>query len=64
MNRKPLIKASIVKHIAKHHGKRVGKDFLAALDNLVRRKIEESCNTHNGGKKTLDTAVATYNGIY
>ncbi len=64
MHRKPIIKISLVRHHAKVKGKRVSKEFLTALDNLVRRKIEESCNTHNGGKKTLDTAVATYNGIY
>jgi hypothetical protein len=64
MNRKSILNKSLVRHHAKVKGKRVSKEFLFALDCFVRRKIDEACETHNGGKKTLDTAVATYNGIY
>jgi len=54
------IKASMIKKLAKQHGKRVGSDFLLALDGYVERKINDSCAEHNGGRKTLDSAIAGY----
>jgi hypothetical protein len=54
------IKASAVKKLANTHGKRAGKDFLEALDRLVERKVLEALTEHNGGKKTLDSALAGY----
>jgi hypothetical protein len=52
------IKASLVKKLAKSHGKRVSKDFLIALDGYVEKKILLACETHNGGKVTLDGGIA------
>ncbi|CAB4186581.1 hypothetical protein UFOVP1151_8 [uncultured Caudovirales phage] len=54
------IKASAVKKLANTHGKRAGKDFIEALDRLVERKVLEALTEHNGGKKTLDSALAGY----
>lgn len=54
------IKATAVKKLANTHGKRAGKDFLEALDRLVERKVLEALTEHNGGKKTLDSALAGY----
>ena len=51
---------SKVKSRAKDAGKRAGKDFLMRLDAFIDRKLEEALNTHNGGKRTLDGAVADY----
>jgi len=54
------IKVSAVKKLVNIHGKRAGKDFLQALDRLVERKTLEALQEHNGGKKTLDQALAGY----
>lgn len=54
------IKASTLKKFAKQHGKRVGSDFLLALDGYIERKVEAACMEHNGGRKTLDSAIAGY----
>ena len=58
-----VIKPSVVRAIAKSCGRRVSKDFIVLLNNYVCRKIEDCANTHNGTKKTIDCAVAGYNGI-
>lgn len=52
------IKASLIKKLAKSHGKRVSKQFLVALDGYVEKKILLACETHNGGKVTLDEGIA------
>lgn len=52
------IKASLIKKLAKSHGKRVSKQFLIALDGYVEKKILLACETHNGGKVTLDEGIA------
>jgi hypothetical protein len=52
------IKASLIKKLAKSHGKRVSRDFLIALDGYVEKKILLACETHNGGKVTLDGGIA------
>lgn len=54
------IKTANVKKLANLHGKRAGKDFIEALDRLVERKVLEALQEHNGGKKTLDSALAGY----
>lgn len=54
------IKASAVRKLAKSHGKRTAMEFLLALDRFVQSKVEDSCKEHNGGKKTLDSALAHY----
>lgn len=63
MNNHQVIKPSVVRAIAKSLGKRVSKDFLDLLNSHVVRKIEDCATTHNGSKKTIDAAVAGFNGI-
>lgn len=52
-----------VRMLANQEGKRVGKDFLLSLDMHIEQKIIKACSVHNGGKVTLDSAVAVYVGI-
>jgi hypothetical protein len=54
------IKAAAVRKLVKSHGKRTATEFLIALDRFVQAKVEDSCKEHNGGKKTLDAALALY----
>ena len=54
------IKPSCVKKLAKQYGRRVGKDFMEALDRLVERKVVQATKEHNGGKITLDSALAGF----
>lgn len=51
---------SRVKQRAKDAGKRVGADFLARFNAFIDAKLEEAVRVHNGGKATLDAAVADY----
>jgi hypothetical protein len=60
MDKYRYIKASLVRKVVKEHGKRVSKGYLTALDRHVYEKILKAVAVHNGGKKTLDTAVASY----
>lgn len=55
-----FIKESNVRKLAKENGRRVGRDFLAALDAQINEWLVRACNTHNGGKRTLDAMVAAY----
>lgn len=54
------IKTSSIKKFAKSHGKRVSADFLASLDRWVENKVLLATKEHNGGKKTMDSALAGY----
>lgn len=54
------IKTSTIKKFAKTHGKRVSGEFLAALDRWVENKVLLAAKEHNGGKKTIDAAVAGF----
>lgn len=54
------IKSANVKKFCKSHGKRVSKDFLEALDRHMEKKLLQALTEHNGGKKTLDIALAGY----
>jgi hypothetical protein len=54
------IKTSSVKKFAKSHGKRVSADFALALDRYIEKKVLQAIQEHNGGKKTLDIALASY----
>jgi hypothetical protein len=54
------IKASAIRETAKIQNKRVSKDYLEALDRKVGKLVQKSLEEHNGGKKTLDLAVAGY----
>ncbi len=57
------LNVSNIKKLAKEQNKRVGKDFLNSLDVFIYEKILKACRVHNGGKKTLDSDVASYIGI-
>lgn len=63
MSTQHVIKPAIVRAIAKARGRRVSKEFLDVLNQYVIRKVTECAETHNGSKKTLDAAVAGFNGI-
>ena len=55
-----FVVVSKVKKLAASKGNRVGKDFLGALDRHIETLVEKACSEHNGGKKTLDFAVARF----
>lgn len=57
------INASAVKKLIKASGKRTGKDYLQALDDMVGSRVEKSLAIHNGSKVTLDADVAALAGI-
>lgn len=52
-----------VRILAKENGKRTGSDFLLQLDRKVEKMVLAACKVHNGGKQTLDKAVAIHAGI-
>ena len=57
------INASAIKKLVREGGKRPGKDFLQAVNDMVGSKLEKALQIHNGSKKTLDLEVATLAGI-
>ena len=57
------IKPSKIRAKIRTGGRRVGKDFLHALDAFIDHKLEVALRVQNGGKKTLDADVAVYIGI-
>ena len=59
-NKTHYIKSSSIRKLAKQNGKRVSKEFLASLDRYIEKKVNEACAEHNGGRKTLDSALAGY----
>lgn len=59
-NKIHYLKATIIRGLAKSHGKRVSRAFLNALDQYVEAKVIAACQTHNGGLKTLDAGLAHY----
>jgi hypothetical protein len=52
------IKPSAVRAAVKAGGKRTSAEFIAALDYYVARAIARAIAEHNGGKVTIDAAVA------
>jgi hypothetical protein len=52
------IKTGKVRAFVKSQGKRVGRDFLHALDVFVSEKLEAACRQHNGGRMTINREVA------
>jgi hypothetical protein len=64
IERKPtLVRASLVKKIAKQGGKRVSSQFIELLEAFVQKKVDAAVACHNGGKKTIDQEVAVWCGI-
>jgi hypothetical protein len=60
MSQKYINTSAIKKFVKMQSGKRVGKDFLDALDRHIENKLLNSSREHNGGKKTLDSGVAGF----
>jgi hypothetical protein len=58
-----LVKVAPLKKLAKQNGKRLNKEFLAALDDMVKARVLSACAIHNGGRKTLDLGIAGAVGI-
>lgn len=58
-----FIQASKVRALAKAHGRRTSEEFLEVLDRFVGEHLHTCCRTHNGGRKTIDQAIASWNGI-
>jgi hypothetical protein len=54
------IKTATVRRFLKANGRRVSSEFLLFLDRHIETKLLLASKEHNGGKKTLDTAVAAY----
>lgn len=40
--------------------RRASASFLLRLDDHVQSKLDEACELHNGGKKTLDAFIAAF----
>lgn len=59
-NKTHYIKSAAVRKLAKSLGKRTATEFLASLDRYVEAKVTSAAKEHNGGKKTLDSAIAAY----
>lgn len=57
------VNVSAIKKLAKENGKRTGSSFIEALDRFIEEHVIRAARTHDGGKKTLDTAIASYVGI-
>ena len=57
-----LIRRSVVRRYIKARGRRTSNAFLVVLNDHVAGIIERACKAHNGGKITLDAAVAAYVG--
>lgn len=53
-----FVRQSEIKAAAKAAGKKVGKEFLQTVEDAVANKINQAIAEHNGGRKTLDAAVA------
>ncbi len=54
----PFIRQSVVKKAIKAAGKKAGSDFMQTLEDIVAVKVAKCIAEHNGGRKTLDAAVA------
>ena len=61
---KPVyLRTFVVKALIKEHDHRCSDEFLRALDSHVLALVVKACETPNGKKKTLDSAVAKAIGI-
>ncbi len=49
-----------VKELVHERGKRVSKEYLAALDSLVNDLVEGSCKVFNGGSSQLTPLVLNH----
>jgi hypothetical protein len=54
------LRVSAIRSLVRSRGKRVSREFLSALDDYLEKKIHLACDEHNGGRKTLDAALAHY----
>ena len=51
------LQVSKVRATVNENGKQLSEEFLLALDDLVRRRINAACRVHKGGRKRLDASV-------
>ena len=58
-----FINASAIKAYCKVNGRRCGKEFLEQVNRAVASRLEYAVHIKNGGKITLDRAVACYVGF-
>ena len=58
-----FVNVSHVKQFCKGKGKRVGKDFLYALDVFIQMKLKDACETKDGSRITLGVDVANHVGL-
>lgn len=54
------IKESAVRKLCKQHGRRVSKEFIEFLNAYIENRVVFCCADHNGGRKTVDRAIAHY----
>lgn len=54
------LRVSSIRSLVRSRGKRVSREFLSALDDYIEKKVLLACDEHNGGRKTLDSALAHY----
>ena len=55
-----LLKVSEIKKMVKEGNKRCSKDFIAALDAALAKKVAQCIAEHNAGKVTLGSDVVHY----
>ena len=58
-----LINVKAVKEHCRKKGRRVGKDFLFAVNAYLQIRLDKACDIKDGGRKTLNRAVAEYTGF-
>lgn len=59
----PYLNVARLRKDAQQSGKRLSKTYLTLLNAKVDSLHAAALEVHNGGKKTLDPAVAAYVGI-
>ena len=52
-----------IKDFCKDRGKRVGKGFIHSLEYTIEHYLRAACDTHDGGKITMDETIARYVGL-
>jgi len=57
------INQKAIREFFKQRGKRVGRDFLFAVDSFLQSKFNAVDEVHLGGRKTLTQEIAHYVGL-
>lgn len=53
-----IIKQHLVRKLVRLHGKRISQEVLDQMEDALKRRLTAACGIHNGGKKTIDIAIA------